>query len=96
MPQDVLQSHDVPAVHDEVTSERMAQHVAGLPSRKLDRRGQQHDTEHPKAVGERSVSLPMLANFFGQLIQDRNRANTLRLGIGEDHLVALQPIQVSA
>ena len=56
MSQDVLQRHDVPAVHDEVTSERMAQHVAGLASRELDRRGQKHDAEYAKAVGERSVT----------------------------------------
>lgn len=90
MPQDVLQRHDVPTVHDEVTGERVTQHVAGLPLRQLDRGRQQHQAEHAKAVREGPVGLPMPANVGGQFFRDRHRAHTLGLGVGEDHRITFQ------
>lgn len=90
MPQDVLQRHDVSAVHDEVTGERVAQYVAGLPLRQLDRGRQQHQAEHAKAVRERPEGLPMPAKVGGQFFRDRRRAHTLGLGVGEDHRITFQ------
>lgn len=59
----------MPAVHDEVTGERVAQYVAGLPLRQLDRGRQQHQAEHAKAVRERPVGLPMPAKVGAQFFE---------------------------